>query len=199
LSFHELIEAAVRCGQRDAAAAALERLIETAENSGSEWATGIVCRSRALLAAGSAAEDLYREAIDRLSRTTIRPELARAHLLYGEWLRRESRRVDARAQLRTAYEMLTGMGIRAFAERARLELAATGETLRRRTFESFDALTPQEAHIARFAADGQTNAEIGTQLFVSPRTVEWHLRKVFTKLNVSARRELGEALARPTA
>jgi DNA-binding CsgD family transcriptional regulator/tetratricopeptide (TPR) repeat protein len=196
LSFHELIEAAARCGQRDAAAAAFERLVETAAPCGSEWAMGIVCRSRALLAVGAAAEDLFREAIDLLTRTTLRPELARAHLLYGEWLRREGRRVDARAHLRSAYEMFAGMGIRAFGERARLELVTVGEMVRAPTADSFDTLTPQEAQIALLAADLHTNVEIGAQLFLSPRTVEWHLRKVFPKLKVSSRRELRVALSR---
>jgi DNA-binding CsgD family transcriptional regulator len=139
---------------------------------------------------GAAAEELYREAIERLSRTQLRPELARAHLLYGEWLRRENRRVDARAELRAAYEMFTDIGIDAFAERTRRELLATGETVRKRTGASYDELTPQEVNIARLAADGHTNPEIGTQLFISPRTVEWHLSKVFNKLNVGSRREL---------
>ena len=195
---HELIEAAARCGQPAAAVATLERLKATTVSSGTDWAIGIQRRSEALLAEGVAAEDGYRDAIDHLSRTTIRPELARAHLLYGEWLRRQNRRVDARAQLRTAYEMLTDMGIEAFAERARNELQATGETVRKRTVESYAELTPQEDHIARLAAEELTNAEIGSQLFISPRTVEWHLRKVFTKLDVTSRRQLRAALARST-
>ena len=150
----------------------------------------------ALLADGGTAEDCYREAIDRLARTSIRPELARSHLLYGEWLRRENRRVDAREQLRTAHEMFTTMGIHGFAERTRHELLATGETVRKRAGSTFDELTPQEAHIARLAAEGRTNPEIGAQLFISPRTVEWHLRKVFTKLGVTSRRQLRETLSR---
>jgi DNA-binding CsgD family transcriptional regulator len=196
LFVHELIEAAERCGQRVVAVAALDRLTAYSETSGSDWAMGMQYRSQALLADDDAAEDLYREAINRLSRTKIRPELARAHLLYGEWLRRENRRIDARVQLRMAHEMFVDMGINAFAERTRHELLATGETVRKRTVDSFAELTPQEAHIARLAADGRTNPEIGAQLFISARTVEWHLRKVFTKLNVSSRRELGEALPR---
>jgi DNA-binding CsgD family transcriptional regulator len=194
--YDELIEAAARCGQRAVAVATLERLGETVEPSGSDWGIGIQRRSQALLAQDDAAEDLYRESIDRLGRTRIRPQLARAHLLYGEWLRRENRRVDAREQLRTAYDMFNAMGIHAFAERTRHELMATGETVRKRSADTFDELTPQEAHIARLAADGYTNVEIGGQLFISARTVEWHLRKVFTKLGVTSRRELREALPR---
>ena len=192
----ELIEAATRCGQSAVATATCEQLCESTQASGTEWALGIEARSRALLASDNAAEGLYREAIDRLGRTTLRPDLARAHLLYGEWLRRENRRVDARAELRTAHEMFSAMGIHGFSERTRHELLATGESVRKRTVESFDVLTQQEAHIARLAADGHTNPEIGTQLFISSRTVEWHLRKVFTKLNVTSRRELRAALRR---
>jgi DNA-binding NarL/FixJ family response regulator len=147
-----------------------------------------------LLAEGEAAEELYREAVDRLSRTRIRVGTARAHLLYGEWLRRESRRVDAREQLRAAHEMFSEMGNEPFAERARRELLATGETVRKRTVETLDDLTPQETQIGRMAADGFTNPEIGAQLFLSPRTVEWHLRKVFGKLGIRSRRELRTAL-----
>ena len=138
---------------------------------------------------------LYREAIERLGRTRLRGELARARLLYGEWLRRTGRRLDAREQLRAAYELLAGIGAVAFAERARRELLATGETVRRLTSETRDSLTPQEAQIARLAAEGETNPEIGARLFISPRTVEYHLRKVFGKLGVSSRRELRTALA----
>ena len=140
------------------------------------------------------AEALYVEAIDRLERTRVLVDLARAHLLYGEWLRREGRRVDARAQLRVAHDMLSAFGAEAFAERARVELLATGETARRRTLEARDVLTAQEMQIARLTADGHTNAEIGSQLFISPRTVEYHLSKVFTKLGIRSRRELREAL-----
>ena len=142
-----------------------------------------------------AAEDLYNEAIDHLQRSPIRPELARAHLLYGEWLRRENRRADARAQLRTAHDMFTDMGIHGFAERAQRELLATGETVRKRRADSFDELTSQEANVARLAADGRTNPEIGAQLFISPRTVEYHLHKVFTKLDITSRNQLGRALS----
>jgi ATP/maltotriose-dependent transcriptional regulator MalT len=139
---------------------------------------------------GTAAEALHREAIERLGRTRVRVELARAQLLYGEWLRREGRRADARAQLRTAHETLTAMGVDAFADRARRELLATGETVRKRTVETSKELTSQEAHIARLVADGLTNPEIGAALYISPRTVEWHLRKIFAKLGVSSRRQL---------
>jgi DNA-binding CsgD family transcriptional regulator len=148
-----------------------------------------------LLSDRAAADDLYREAIDRLGRTRLRPDLARAHLLYGEWLRRENRRVDARAQLRTAYEMLEAIGMEAFAARARRELIATGEKVRKRSSGTRDDLTPQEEQIARLARDGLSNPEIGAQLVLSARTVEWHLRKVFTKLGIGSRHELKAALA----
>jgi DNA-binding CsgD family transcriptional regulator len=190
----DLIEAAVRSGKPERAAGPLARLAEIAEANGTQWNLGIHARGRALASEGATAERLYREAIDRLGRTRIRVALARAHLLYGEWLRRENRRVDAREQLRVAHEMLTDMGMEAFAERARGELLATGETVRKRTVETLDELTPQEAQIARLAADRLTNPEIGAQLFLSPRTVEWHLRKVFGKLGISSRRELRSAL-----
>jgi len=195
--FHELVEAAARCGQSAAARAALERLALTVESSSSDWGLGVYARSCALLATGGDAEDLYNKALEHLGRSPIRTERARTHLLYGEWLRRENRRVEARTQLRTAFEMFTAMGIHAFADRTRHELLATGETVRKRTIDSFDELTAQEAYIARLAADGRTNPEIGAQLFISARTVEWHLRKVFTKLNVSSRRELRAALPAP--
>jgi DNA-binding CsgD family transcriptional regulator len=191
----ELIEAAARSGSGDLAADAIDRLSTMTRASGSDWALGVEARSRALLSEGDAAEHLYREAIERLSRTSVRIELARAHLLYGEWLRRAGRRRDARAHLRTAHEMLTAMGAEAFAERARRELLATGETVRTRSVETRDELTAQETQIARLASDGPTNAEIGAQLFISPRTVEWHLRNVFTKLDIRSRRELAIALA----
>jgi DNA-binding CsgD family transcriptional regulator len=169
-----------------------------------DWGQGIYSRSRALLSDREDAEGWYREAVHRLSRTGLRPELARAHLLYGEWLRREGRRADARAQLRTAYDMCAATGMEAFAERARRELLATGETVRTRTIGTQDQLTPQEAQIARLARAGMSNAEIAAQLFLSARTVEWHLRKVFTKLGISSRRQLERALpdgasARPMA
>jgi DNA-binding CsgD family transcriptional regulator len=144
---------------------------------------------------GETAESRYREAIDRLGRTQARPELARAHLLYGEWLRGEDRRRDARAELRTAYDLFTTMGMEAFAERARRELLATGDSVRKRTVRTASELTEQEAHIAGLAAGGRTNVEIGAQLFLSTRTVEWHLAKVYGKLGVGSRRELRAAMA----
>jgi DNA-binding CsgD family transcriptional regulator len=189
-SLVELVEAAARSGKAGRAADALQRLSETTRVSGTDWALGIEARSRALISEGQVAEDLYREAIDRLGRTRIRADLARAHLLYGEWLRRERRRLDARDQLRTAREMLAAMGIEAFAARAARELEATGETVRRRTVETVDELTPQEAVIAQLAREGRSNLEIGGRLFISPRTVEYHLTKVFAKLGIGSRKEL---------
>ena len=190
----ELVEAAVRTGDRELARDALERLARTTQPCGTQFALGIEARCRALLSDGPTADELYREAIERLSRTRLRPELARAHLLYGEWLRRENRRVDAREQLHTAHEMLVAIGMEAFADRARKELLATGEKVRRRTFDTRDDLTAQERQIARLARDGLSNPEIGARLFLSPRTVEWHLRNVFTKLDIRSRRELANAL-----
>jgi DNA-binding CsgD family transcriptional regulator len=190
----ELIEAAARCGNSQLAAEPLERLAETTQAGGTDFGLGIEARSRALLSEGTVAEGFYREAIDRLGRTRLRPELARAHLLYGEWLRRQNRRVDAREQLRGAHKMLAAMGVAGFAERARRELLATGETVRKRTAGTIGQLTAQEAQIARLARDGLSNPQISTQLFLSPRTVEWHLRKVFTKLGISSRRQLRGAL-----
>jgi DNA-binding CsgD family transcriptional regulator len=173
---------------------ALGRMAEIAAASNTDWARGIEARSRALLSDGAAAETCYQEAIDQLGRTRLRTELARAHLLYGEWLRRQSRRVDAREQLRSAYEMCTEIGMLAFAERARRELQATGETVRKRREETRTDLTPQEEQIAHLAREGRTNPEIGAQLFISARTVEWHLRKVFAKLGITSRRGLRHAL-----
>jgi DNA-binding CsgD family transcriptional regulator len=196
LATHELVEAASRTGQRAIATEALERLAETTSAADTDWASGIEARSRALLASGAKAEAFYNKSISHLDRSPVRPEAARAHLLYGEWLRREGRRVDARKHLRIAHDRLGAMGIEAFAERARRELVATGETVRKRTVETLIDLTPQEVQIARLAADGRTNIEIGSQLFISPRTVEWHLRKVFTKLSVNSRRELRGVLPR---
>jgi DNA-binding CsgD family transcriptional regulator len=193
-SMAELIEAAARTGRPERAADAIRRLSELTTIAGGDWALGIRARSRALLSDGEPAECLYREAIDRLGRTRIRVELARAHLVFGEWLRRQNRRLDARDQLRTAYEMLTAMGIDGFAERARRELQATGETVRKRTDETASQLTGQEARIARLAGEGHTNPEIGAQLFLSPRTVEYHLHKIFRKLGIGSRRELRRAL-----
>jgi ATP/maltotriose-dependent transcriptional regulator MalT len=193
----ELVEAAVRAGEAELARDALERLAETTQPCRTEFALGIEARCRALLSDGAAADDLYREAIERLRRTRLRPELARAHLLYGEWLRRENRRVAAREQLRTAHEMLAAIGMEAFAERARKELQATGENVRKRTADTRDDLTAQERQMARLARDGLSNPEISTRLFLSSRTVEWHLHNVFTKLGIRSRRELASALDGP--
>jgi DNA-binding CsgD family transcriptional regulator len=193
-SMAELIEAAARTGAPDRAARAMARLSEIATASGTDWALGIEARCRALRSDGEPAERLYLEAIRRLGRTRIRAELARAHLLYGEWQRRQNRRIDAREQLRVAYQMLTAMGFEGFAERARRELLATGETVRKRTVETASEFTAQEAQIARLAGDGHTNTEIGIRLFISGRTVEWHLHKIFAKLGISSRKELREAL-----
>jgi DNA-binding CsgD family transcriptional regulator len=170
--------------------------------SGTDWALGIEARSRALLSDGDSAEELYRRAIEHLGRTRVRVELARARLLYGEWLRRAGRRVDARSELNEASEMFTAMGAAGFAERTRRELAATGATVRKRSVETRDDLTAQEAQIAFLARDGLSTPEIAAQLFVSPRTVEWHLGKVFSKLGISRRGQLGAALredGRPVA
>jgi DNA-binding CsgD family transcriptional regulator len=191
----ELIEAAARSGQAERATGPLAQLAEIAHAAGTDWALGTLARAAATLAEGEAAERLYRDAIERLSRTKTRATLARAHLLYGEWLRREHRRVDAREQLRVAHTMLSDMGMEAFAERARRELQATGETARKRMVGTLDELTPQEVQVARLAADGQTNPEIGAQLFLSPRTIEWHLTKAFGKLGISSRKQLRSALS----
>ncbi len=186
----ELVEAAVRTDRHGAAADALQQLDERTRAAGTDWALGVRARSAALLSDGEAADRLYTEAIERLGRTRIAVQLARAHLLYGEWLRRESRRADARAQLRTAHAMFTGFGARAFAARSHRELQATGEKARKQPVAAGDALTPQERQIAELAGAGLTNAEIGVQLFISAHTVEWHLRKVFAKLAIRSRREL---------
>ena len=191
----ELVEAAARAGHAGPAHEALERLAESTQPCGTDSALGIEARSRAILSDGDAAESHYREALIRLSKTPLRPELARANLLYGEWLRREGRRIDAREQLRSAYELFGAIGMDAFADRTRRELVATGEHVRKRGVGHLDALTPQEEQIARLARDGHSNQEIGAQLFLSPRTVEWHLRKVFAKLAIASRRELRQALA----
>ena len=190
----ELVEAAARVGDTQLARDAFERLAETTQPAGTDFALGIEARSRALLSDGAAADLLYREAIERLGRTRLRPELARAHLLYGEWLRREGRRVDAREQLRTAHDLFLAIGMEAFAERTHRELVATGEKVRKRGPETREGLTAQEEQVARLARDGLSNPEIGAQLFLSARTVEWHLRKVFTKLDISSRRQLRVAL-----
>ena len=190
----ELVEAAMHVGDAELARDALGRLAETTQPAGTDFALGIEARSRALLSDGTAAVDLYREAIERFSRTRLRPELARAHLLYGEWLRREGRRVDAREQLRAAHHLFGAVGMEAFAERAHRELLATGEKARKRSPGTREELTPQEEQIARLARDGLSNPEIGAQLFVSARTVEWHLRNVFAKLGITSRRQLRTAL-----
>jgi DNA-binding CsgD family transcriptional regulator len=194
-SLAELVEAATRSGTPDVAASALPRLEERTRAAGTGWALGILARSRAVMSEGDVADTLYREAIERLERTRIHVELARARLLYGEWLRREGRRLVAREQLRAAHDTFSRAGAEAFAERARRELLATGETAPRRTVETRDVLTPQEAQIAHMAREGHSNPEIGGQLYLSPRTVEYHLRKVFTKLGISSRKELRRALA----
>ena len=195
----ELIEAGARSGNSELAADALQRLEPTTTASGSDWAVGVETRSRALLTAGSAAEPLYRRAIEALRRTRLRVDLARAHLLYGEWLRRERRRVDAREQLRQARESFIDFGMEGFAERARVELEATGERARKRTADTRDDLTPQEAQIGRLAAGGATNQQIATHLFISPSTVDYHLRKTFRKLGVRSRHQLKEHLIQPVA
>ena len=190
----ELIEAATRLGEPQAAAEAAQRFAAIANAAGTDWALGVDARSRALLSRGARADQLYREALDRLERCRMRVDAARAHLLYGEWLRRERRRVDARLQLRAAHDEFTSMGMDGFAERARKELVATGEKARRRTLETRDDLTAQERQIARLAREGLSNPEIGARLFLSPRTVEWHLHKVFTKLGIRSRWDLASAL-----
>ncbi|MFR0359409.1 AAA family ATPase [Streptomyces sediminimaris] len=186
----ELVEASVKTRRQDVGQEALERFEQIARAVGTDWALGLEARCRALLNVDESADELYRLAIERLDRTPLRTELARAHLLYGEWLRRERRRLDARGELRTAYEMFAGIGMEGFAERARRELAATGDKARKRTLATRDDLTPQEQQIARLARGGLSNPEIGAQLFLSARTVEWHLRKVFVKLDISSRRQL---------
>jgi DNA-binding CsgD family transcriptional regulator len=186
----ELIEAGTRGNARAVATDAL-RDLEERTRAGTDWALGVWARSAALLSDRNAAETLYREAIERFDRGRVAVHLARARLVYGEWLRRENRRLEAREQLRAAHETFSGLGAGAFAERARHELLATGETTRRRTDETRDILTPQEAQIARLARDGLSNPEIGAQLFISSRTVQYHLRKVFRKLDISSRNQLG--------
>jgi DNA-binding CsgD family transcriptional regulator len=190
----ELIEAAARSGATETAAGACERFAVMTDASGTDWALGLQARSQALLSGGEAAERLYRESLAHLGRTRMRVDLARAHLLYGEWLRRERRRSDAREQLRTALGMLEGFGAEAFAERARRELLATGERVRKRTVETSGELTAQEAQIARLARDGFSNPEIGTRLFISAHTVQYHLRKVFAKLGITSRSQLDRVL-----
>jgi DNA-binding CsgD family transcriptional regulator len=190
----ELIEAAARAGTPELAADTRARLAEMATVSGTDWAFGIAARSEAVIAEDERAEALYIEAVDRLGRGRMAVDLARAHLLYGEWLRRQRRRLDARKQLRAAHDLFDEFGMEAFAERARVELEATGEHARRRTVDTLDQLTPQEDQISRLAAEGHTNREIAAQLFISPSTVEYHLRKVFRKLEVKSRTQLAHRL-----
>jgi len=186
----ELIEAAVRAGTPELAAEAHGRLLDMTQESATDWGLGIAARSRALLTGDAGAESLYREAIERLGRTRLRPEVARARLLYGEWLRRQRRHADARGELRIALEMFNDFGMDAFAQRTHRELQATGERPRRRTPDTRDQLTPQETQVARLAAEGRTNREIAAQLFISPNTVDYHLRKAFRKLDVKWRTQL---------
>jgi ATP/maltotriose-dependent transcriptional regulator MalT len=195
-SLPELVEAAVRSGKPELATDALERLCQRTQVAGTEWALGIEARCGALLSDDVIAEGAYRKAIERLGRCRAALDLARAHLLYGEWLRRRGRRVDAREQLRTARARFAEMGAEAFAQRATRELLATGETARKRTAETRDELTPHEARIARMARDGASNQDIATQLFVSRKTVEYHLHKVFAKLGISTRHQLEDVLPR---
>jgi DNA-binding CsgD family transcriptional regulator len=190
----ELIEAASRSGRPERGVEAFEILSASTSASGTPWGLAVEARSRALLADRAVAEPLYREAIERVEPTHLRVELARGHLVYGEWLRRESRRIDARNELRAAYELFTDFGMEAFAERSRLELQATGEHARKRSVDTLDQLTAQEAQISRLAADGSTNREIAAQLFISTSTVEYHLRKAFRKLDVSSRTQLANRL-----
>ena len=192
IALPEMVEAACRAGEPERAALALEQLSTRAHASGTQWGLGLAARSRALTTTGPAAEEHYREAIERLGDCRIAGYLARTHLVYGEWLRREGRRQDAREQLRTAYELLTSMGAEAFAERAARELRATGEHPRKRSAQPADELTPQELHVARLVATGATSREVGAQLFLSPRTIEAHLRSIFRKLGITSRRQLRE-------
>jgi len=193
-SLVEFVEAAARSGKPELVAEPLERLAVAANTGGTDWGLGVLARSRALLSDGDDAEKWYREAVERLGRSRIRPEVARSNLVYGEWLRRENRRLDARVQLRAAYEHFAAIGMEAFAERARAELRATGETVRARSPETRDELTAQERHIAELARDGLSNPEIGARLYLSPRTVEFHLRKVYMKLGIGSRRDLKRTL-----
>jgi DNA-binding CsgD family transcriptional regulator len=193
----ELAEAAARTGDDASLCSVLEWLTERTRVTRSRWSLGIEARVRALMSEGETADRAYRDSIHHLGRTRLRPELARGHLLYGEWLRREGRRADAREQLRTAHEMLAAIGIEAFAERARRELLATGEKVRKRTVDKRDELTGQERQIAGLARDGLSNPEIGARLFLSSRTVEWHLGKVFAKLGITSRMGLRDALPSP--
>jgi DNA-binding CsgD family transcriptional regulator len=191
----ELIEAAVRAGTPDLAADTHRCLLERTQASGTDWALGVDARSRALLSNGKITEDLYREALARLARTRVRWDLARAHLLYGEWLRRERRLLDARQELRTAHELFTDFGMEAFAERARIELEAAGERAHEPTVDSLDELTAQETQIAYLVAEGHSNREIAARLFISASTVEYHLRKTFRKLDVKSRTQLAHRMS----
>jgi len=197
LNLPDLVEAATRSGDAHLAREALGRLSESTQASGTDWALGVEARSRALVSIGDAAEARYLEAIERLGRSPLRPDAARAHLLYGEWLRREKRRIEAREQLRTAHGLFDAMGARAFAERARIELGATGERARSRRPGPTADLTPQERQIAQMAAKGATNQEIASQLFLSTNTVDYHLRRVFQKLLITRRGQLQEIFATP--
>jgi DNA-binding CsgD family transcriptional regulator len=190
----ELVEAAMRSSVPERAADALRRLSGIARACGTDWALGAEARSRALASDGEDAENLYHEAIDRFGRARLRVELGRAHLVYGEWLRRQRRRRDAHDQLASAYEIFYSIGAAAFAERARIELRASGGQARERAVETRDPLTPQEAVIARLAGEGASNPDIAAQLFISRATVAYHLRKVFTKLDISSRTQLARAL-----
>jgi ATP/maltotriose-dependent transcriptional regulator MalT len=190
----ELVEAAARVDDQRSAHETSERFSAIVRVAGTDWALGVNARLLALLSTGAAAETSYREAIERLGRCPMRVDRARAHLLFGEWLRRQNRRIDARAELRTAHDMFSSIGMEALAARAARELAATGERMRARTVEARHDLTAQERQIAELAIDGLSNPEIGARLFLSSRTVEWHLRKVFCKLGVSSRRELSTTL-----
>ena len=192
----ELVEASARSGMTETAAATYRWIAEMTSASGTNWALGVEARSRALVTEGHRAESLYQDSIMHLGRSRVRAELARAHLLYGEWLRQRRRRGEAREQLRTAQDMLEAMGMEAFAERARRELRATGETARKRTAAASDEeLTAQETQIARLAREGLSNPEIGARLFLSPRTVQYHLGNVFAKLAITSRSQLVHALA----
>ena len=195
-SLCELIEATTRTGNLESAREALARLEKQTEESTADWVLGLRAQSRALVSVGQEAERFYNEAIEHLRKTRLRPNLARVHLLYGEWLRRENRRVDARTELRAAHELFQTIGMEAFAERASAELLATGAQVRQRAEEARIELTPQERQITQLARQGLSNPEIGAQLFLSPRTVEWHLRNAFGKLGIRSRRELHTVMSR---
>ena len=197
IALPDLVEAAIRSGHPEAAAGALRRCRERAEVNATPLALGLAARAGALVDPDAGAEDLHRQAIDHLAAIPAVGHLARARLLYGEWLRRRNRRIDARAELRAAHDAFVDIGAGAFAERARVELLATGEKARRRTPDTADDLTPQELKIAQLAAQRATNGEIAAQLFISPGTVDYHLRKVFRKLGLTSRRQLADALGRP--